>query len=87
VATAVHFVLSIAYAAPVGPLVERQPPGRAGIREMAFGLALYLVNTHGFTWIFPWFAQARDWITVVAHFAFGLVGAVAYRHGIRWQLA
>ena len=87
VATAVHFALSLVYSALVALLVERQAEGRGILLGALFGLALYLVNMHAFTWIFPWFVQARDWITVVAHLAFGVIAAVAYRQGIRRQLA
>jgi len=37
-----------------------------------------VVNMHGFTLVFPWFAQARDWITLAAHVAFGVVAAGAW---------
>jgi uncharacterized membrane protein YagU involved in acid resistance len=34
---------------------------------------------YGFTMIFPWFDEARDWITLVAHVVFGVVAASTYR--------
>lgn len=79
VATVVHFALSLVYCVIVAFCVARQPTARAIACGAAFGLMLYLVNLHGFTLVFPWFAQARDWITVVAHLAFGIVAAIAYR--------
>ena len=87
VATAVHFALSFVYAGLVALLVERQAPSLVLVVGAAFGLVVYFVNMHGFTQIFPWFAQARDWITVVAHLAFGIIAAVAYRWHIGWRLA
>lgn len=87
VATVVHFALSLLYAVLVALLVERRPARRVVIVGAAFGLVLYVVNMHVFTWIFPWFAQARDWITVVAHLAFGIVAAVAYRRAVQGRLA
>lgn len=87
VATVVHFTLSLVYAGLVALLVERQPSGRVVVLGAAFGLVLYVVNMHGFTRIFPWFVQARDWITVVAHLAFGVIAAVAYRRAARPPLA
>lgn len=87
VATVVHFVLSFVYTALVGVLVERRSRRRATVTGAAFGLALYLVNMHGFTLIFPWFAQARDWITVVAHLAFGIIAALVYRAAGRRRVA
>lgn len=87
VATAVHFALSLVYAGMVALLVQRQPAGRAVMLGAAFGLVLYLVNLHGFTRVFPWFAPARGWIAVVAHLAFGAVAAAAYRWAVRRRLA
>ncbi|MGZ8255438.1 MAG: sodium:proline symporter [Burkholderiaceae bacterium] len=87
VASVVHFALSLVYAGLVALLVERQPSGRVVVLGAAFGLVLYLVNMHGFTWIFPWFAQSRDLIAVVAHLAFGVFAAVAYRRAAHWRLA
>lgn len=78
VATAVHFALSYAYAAAVGVLAARLSHRAALAAGAAFGLALYVVNMHGFTAVWPWFAQARDWITVAAHLAFGLIAADAF---------
>ena len=87
IAAAVHFALSFVYAGLVAFLVERQAPSRVLVVGAAFGLVIYLVNMHGFTRIYPWFAQARDWITVVSHLAFGIIAAVAYRWRIGWRLA
>jgi hypothetical protein len=82
-AGAVHFALSIVYAFVVARLVAgRAAPVAMGI-GIAFGLALYALNMHGFTLIFPWFAVARDWITVAAHVVFGLSAALAYRAAAR----
>lgn len=79
VATAVHFALSLAYTALVAVLVGGRPMRSAVAIGAGFGVALYVVNMHGFTWVYPWFAQARGWITVVAHVAFGISAAAAWR--------
>jgi hypothetical protein len=78
-ATAVHFALSIVYAAIVGRLVDGRPAGIALALGAAFGAALYVVNMHGVTWVYPWFAAARGGITAIAHVAFGVVAAAAWR--------
>ena len=78
-ATLVHFALSIAYAALLARLAARFagiPPLATGA---AFGVALYIVNLYGFTAIFPWFVQARGWITLIAHGVFGMAAISAYR--------
>jgi hypothetical protein len=77
----VHFVLSVVYVILLGALVSRMGAGAALVAGAVFGLALYLVNFYGFTAVFPWFAMARNWVSVFAHVVFGLVGAWAYK---RW---
>jgi hypothetical protein len=79
VATAVHVALSLAYTAAVAVLVAGRPMTSAVAIGAAFGVVLYLVNMHGITAVYPWFAQARGWITVVAHVAFGVSAAAAWR--------
>ncbi|MDQ3007384.1 MAG: hypothetical protein M3R47_18615, partial [Chloroflexota bacterium] len=44
-----------------------------------FGLILYFINFYGLTAIFPWFAMARNWISIFAHIMFGLIAAAAYK--------
>ena len=46
---------------------------------IVFGVALYIVNLYGFTAIFPWFAQARGWIALIAHGVFGVMVTSVYR--------
>lgn len=38
-----------------------------------------MINFYGFTAIFPWFAMARNWVTVISHIVFGAVIALYYR--------
>jgi hypothetical protein len=78
-ATAVHGALSLAYTALLAPLAERGSAGRAAAAGAAFGIALYAINLHALTALFPWFVAARGWITVVAHVAFGIAGALTWR--------
>jgi hypothetical protein len=79
VATVIHFTLSIAYAAALTTLAARQGIIKALVSGISFGVVLYLVNLYGFTAIFPWFVQARGWITLIAHVAFGVTAILAYR--------
>lgn len=78
-ATAIHFMLSMLYAAVLLPL------GRTSLASSlfigtAFGVALYFLNLHGFTAIFPWFAEARGGITLAVHAVFGITVMLAYRY-------
>jgi hypothetical protein len=78
-ATLVHFSLSILYAAMLAPFAVRLGSVPALLSGAVFGAALYIVNLYGFTAIFSWFAQARGWITLVAHVMFGVTIISAYR--------
>ncbi|MFW6053776.1 MAG: hypothetical protein ACOC9J_03090, partial [Persicimonas sp.] len=78
VAMIVHFSLSIIYTALLGLFLRRQHVAVAGLIGAGFGLLLYLVNFFVFTGIFPWFAEARNWVSVVAHIAFGGVAGLSY---------
>ncbi len=78
-ATLVHFALSIVYAALLAPLAVRLGGVSALLAGAVFGFALYVVNLYGFTAVFPWFAQARGWIALIAHEVFGVAGISVYR--------
>jgi uncharacterized membrane protein YagU involved in acid resistance len=78
VSTLVHFVLSIAYATVLALAITRLRTSTSLAVGATFGLALYAVNLHGFTVVFPWFAQVRTWDTLLAHLAFGIVAAFVY---------
>lgn len=71
-ATLVHFALSIAYAVVPAALVGRLTPPTAVVGGALYGLALYAINLYGFTLLFPWFAVARDGVTVATHLVFGI---------------
>lgn len=78
-ATLIHFTLSIAYAAVLKALAARLDAVAALLVGVGFGVALYMVNLYGFTAIFPWFAQARGWIALIAHGVFGVAAISVYR--------
>ena len=79
-ATVVHFVLSLIYAFIFAWIVSRWQMAMTGatISGLVFGLVIYAVNFYGFTVVFPWFAEARNSITIVAHAIFGLTLGVIY---------
>ncbi|MDN0085197.1 hypothetical protein QU487_21040 [Crenobacter sp. SG2305] len=78
----VHFVLAIAMGLILGlimaPFHFDSSWGMASAVGAVFGLAVYLFNFYGMTSFFPWFAEARGWITLIAHVIFGIVMADAY---------
>lgn len=73
-----HFLFAILYALALAGVLVEWPKALASWLGLAFGVALYFVNLHGFTLIFPWFAELRTVDTFVAHAFFGLLMAQAY---------
>lgn len=45
---------------------------------VVFGLIVYVVNFYGMTVFFPWFAEARNWLSMALHAVFGIVAAESY---------
>lgn len=64
---------------PLAMLVAPFGRGRAVGIGVVYGLGLYLVNFHLLTAVFPWFAVARGWASVIGHLAFGGVAGALYR--------
>lgn len=79
VATLIHFVLSFVYALFPTHFASRLSTGPALLAGAVYGLGIYVVNMYGFTWLFPWFAIVRDWVTLLTHLVFGVVLVVGCR--------
>lgn len=75
VAMIVHFALSALLGVIFALVAGRFALSRGALIALgvAFGLAVYAVNFHGFTALFPWFEMARNWITIASHAVFGAV--------------
>lgn len=79
VAMMIHIPLSIVYGLILASAVHRLQMGAAVLAGMVFGVMLYLVNFYLVaTLLFPWFTEARNWISVVSHVVFGVVLAGVY---------
>ena len=78
VGLAVHFALSALYGVILAFIIPRMMGGQAMLVGGLYGLVLYLVNFYGFTLLFPWFAMAHNWVTVLSHLAFGVVAGAVY---------
>ena len=78
VAMVVHFVLSVVFVIPLALVLHRMASAPALLVGGVYGLVLYLVNFYLFTAVFPWFAMARNWVSIVTHILFGVVAAWAY---------
>jgi uncharacterized membrane protein YagU involved in acid resistance len=79
----VHFALSavlgVIFAFAAGAL--KLSRGMMILAGAVFGLIVYVVNFYGFTELFPWFAMARNAITIFAHLVFG--GVIGWMLGGR----
>ena len=83
VAMMIHLVLSIILAAVLAWIISHWRLGLAAsiVAGIVFGLLIYVVNFYGFTAIWPWFAMARNWISIFAHAMFGLILGWVYHAG------
>jgi len=66
-AVVVHMLLAVLYGVILAFIVARLSVATATVVGAIYGLALYLINFYGFTRWFPWFAEARDWISIFTH--------------------
>jgi hypothetical protein len=72
------YAIATLYGLALACVLTDSPRRHASLIGIAFGLALYSANFHGFTALFPWFAEYRTIDTVLAHVLFGLLLARAY---------
>lgn len=86
-AVVVHLILSIVFAIALAFVIRRMELGMALLVGAAFGLVLYFVNFYGFTAVFPWFAMARNWVSIFSHIVFGAVAAWVYLRLVRPRVA
>ena len=70
---AMHFALAALYALAFAGITAELRSRYTATLGVAFGGALYFVNLHGFTHLFPWFAELRTTDTLLAHALFGLM--------------
>jgi len=75
-----YFSLSVLYSLALSALAAEVPRRLAPALGVAFGLALYVANFHGFTALFPWFVPYRTLDTVLAHGLFGFLAARGLSH-------
>lgn len=78
IALILHFTMSIVFSFLICALCRgRNMVAALGIGA-ACGLVIYLINFYGFTTIFPWFEMGRNFISIAAHLAFGVVAAYTF---------
>jgi len=72
------YAIATLYGLALACILTESPRRHASLIGIAFGVALYSANFHGFTALFPWFTEYRTVDTVLAHALFGLLLARAY---------
>ncbi|OJA70852.1 hypothetical protein BGV71_26565 [Burkholderia ubonensis] len=81
-ALGVHFALSIVFALILAVIIAcfslDSSVEMASVTGAVFGVLLYVVNYYGMTQLFPWFADARGWVSALDHIVFGLIVSDAY---------
>lgn len=79
-AIVLHLILSIIYAILLALFISGLKTSfwMSILIGAVFGYLLYLVNFYLFTGVFPWFANARNWVSVFAHISFGIAAAWSY---------
>jgi len=78
-AVVVHMALAILYGVVLAFLITRLDMAMATAVGAIYGFALYLLNFYVFTNWFPWFADARDWISIFTHIVQGAAWAYLYK--------
>lgn len=81
-AMVVHFALSTVFGLILAGLISLfnldSSAGLTFVVGAVFGLLLYYINFYGMTAFFPWFADARNWLSLMLHVVFGVVAAESY---------
>ena len=78
-AVGVHIGLAILYGVILAYIIATMTTGSAVVAGAIYGLALYFINFYGFTAWFPWFADARDGISIFTHIVQSGVVAYCYK--------
>lgn len=82
VALLTHYTMGglagLVFAATTTPLRLDAMAATALPAGAVFGAALYLVNFHGLSMFFPWFADTRGLPAIVAHLLFGIATAALH---------
>ena len=78
-AVVLHMALAIFYGVILAFIVARLDAGWASVVGALYGVLLYAVNFYAFTPAFPWFADARGWVSIVTHVVQSALMAYLYK--------
>ncbi|HEV2149569.1 MAG TPA: hypothetical protein VGR37_19365 [Longimicrobiaceae bacterium] len=73
VALVIHFSLSIAFGIATAFIVRNLSLGAAIGVGIVLALLLYVFVFYLMNPVWPWFANGRGWVSIVAHIAFGAI--------------
>jgi uncharacterized membrane protein YagU involved in acid resistance len=79
VAMMIHFALSIAFGIVTAFIVRNMGMGAAILVGIVLALLLYVFVFYLMTPVWPWFANARNWVSIFVHVVFGAVVAWWYK--------
>ncbi|MDQ3555788.1 MAG: hypothetical protein M3409_03290 [Gemmatimonadota bacterium] len=79
VAMVIHFALSTAFGIATAFIVRNRGMGAAVLVGIVLAMLLYFIVFYGMTPVCPWFANARNWVSVFSHVVFGAVVAWWYK--------
>ena len=78
-AAAVHIPLSVIYAIITAAFITRLSITPSILIGAGIGFLLFLINFYGFTALFPWFENARNWVQIIIHILFGVSAAWSFK--------
>lgn len=79
IAMLIHFGLAVIYGLIFSWIAHQVSGLNAILGGSVFGLAIYFINFYLISPVlFPWFTEAQNWISLVAHLLFGLTLGIAY---------
>ena len=79
VAMMIHFPLSIAFGIATAFIVRNLGMGAAIAVGIVLALLLYAFVFYVMTPVWPWFANARNWVSIFVHIVFGALVAWWYK--------
>ena len=79
VAMMIHFATSILFAIVTAFLIRNLGMGAAVVVGIVAALLLYAFVFYVMTPVWPWFANARNWVSIFVHIVFGALVAWWYK--------
>ena len=81
-AVIVHLTLSVLFSIPFGLFLKKVHSG-AIFAGVVYGIILYMINFYLLTYAFHWFADFRNWVTLLSHLLFGLTLGIFAKNEIK----